>query len=86
MPSQIVYDLLNHLLDPACVRQDHLFMSRTTDDDGRVNGVAWHDGDAGHHTRTYRSDKGCFHLSLPFRESQAKGAAQVGVKLATPAA
>src|SRR6186713_989113 len=28
MPSQIVYDLLNEVIDPAGVRQDHLFMSR----------------------------------------------------------
>ncbi|MDP9001155.1 MAG: uracil phosphoribosyltransferase, partial [Myxococcota bacterium] len=34
IPSQIVYDLLNGLLDPSCVRQDHLFMSRTTDSQG----------------------------------------------------
>ena len=35
MPSQVVYDLLNDLLDPACVRQDHLFMSRATDAKGQ---------------------------------------------------
>src|SRR4051812_7521687 len=27
MPSQIVYDLLNEVLEPMGVRQDHLFMS-----------------------------------------------------------
>lgn len=47
MPSQIVYDLLNHVLDPSSVRQDHLFMSRTTDDSGRVTGATWHDAKIG---------------------------------------
>jgi len=47
MPSQIVYDLLNELLDPSCVRQDHLFMSRTTDAEGRVTGATWHDAKIG---------------------------------------
>jgi uracil phosphoribosyltransferase len=45
--SQVVYDLLNELLDPACVRQDHLFMSRTTDPEGRVTGATWHDAKIG---------------------------------------
>lgn len=31
LPSQVVYDLLNTLLEPALVRQDHLIMSRTLD-------------------------------------------------------
>jgi uracil phosphoribosyltransferase len=47
MPSQVVYDLLNELLDPICVRQDHLFMSRVTDAEGRVTGTAWHDAKIG---------------------------------------
>ncbi len=47
LPSQIVYDLLNDLLDPACVRQDHLFMSRATDVDGHVTGATWHDAKIG---------------------------------------
>jgi uracil phosphoribosyltransferase len=47
VPSQVVYELLNDLLDPAGVRQDHLFMSRTTDASGRVTGVAWHDAKIG---------------------------------------
>src|SRR5580693_3158030 len=38
LPSQVVYDLLNDILDPTRVRQDHLFMSRTTDANGRVTG------------------------------------------------
>jgi len=47
LPSQIVYDLLNDILDPTRVRQDHLFMSRTTDAAGRVTGTAWHDAKIG---------------------------------------
>jgi uracil phosphoribosyltransferase len=47
MPSQVVYDLLNELIDPACVRQDHLFMSRATDAQGRVTGATWHDAKIG---------------------------------------
>ncbi|HEY6463341.1 MAG TPA: uracil phosphoribosyltransferase [Polyangiaceae bacterium] len=47
MPSQVVYDLLNELLDPAGVRQDHLFMSRATDADGKVVGATWHDAKIG---------------------------------------
>ncbi len=47
MPSQIVYDLLNEVLDPAGVRQDHLFMSRATDDEGKVIGATWHDAKIG---------------------------------------
>ena len=47
MPSQVVYDLLNELIDPASVRQDHLFMSRATDAQGRVTGATWHDAKIG---------------------------------------
>lgn len=47
VPSQICYEQLNELLDPALVRQDHLFMSRVTDDKGRVTGTAWHDAKIG---------------------------------------
>ncbi len=47
VPSQVVYELLNQLLDPACVRQDHLFMSRETDAVGRVTGAKWHDAKIG---------------------------------------
>lgn len=40
LPSMVVYDVLNHVLDPAGVRQDHLVMSRTTDEEtGQVTGV-----------------------------------------------
>lgn len=47
MPSQVVYDLLNEVLDPTGVRQDHLFMSRTTDLEGHVTGATWHDAKIG---------------------------------------
>jgi uracil phosphoribosyltransferase len=47
IPSQIVYDLLSDLLDPSCVRQDHLFMSRTSDAQGQVIGATWHDAKIG---------------------------------------
>jgi uracil phosphoribosyltransferase len=47
VPSQVVYEMLNDLLDPECVRQDHLFMSRVTDGAGRVTGAAWHDAKIG---------------------------------------
>ena len=47
MPSQIVYDLMNDVLDPSGVRQDHLFMSRATDADGKVIGATWHDAKIG---------------------------------------
>jgi uracil phosphoribosyltransferase len=47
VPSQVVYEVLNDILDPACVRQDHLFMSRMTDARGQVTGAAWHDAKIG---------------------------------------
>ena len=47
MPSQVVYDLLNQVLDADGVRQDHLFMSRATDADGKVIGATWHDAKIG---------------------------------------
>jgi uracil phosphoribosyltransferase len=47
MPSQVVYDLLNELLEPEGVRQDHLFMSRATDAGGHVTGATWHDAKIG---------------------------------------
>jgi uracil phosphoribosyltransferase len=47
MPSQVIYDLLNEVLDPSGVRQDHLFMSRATDAAGRVTGTTWHDAKIG---------------------------------------
>lgn len=47
MPSQAVYDLMNEVLDPALVRQDHLFMSRQTNEKGEVIGATWHDAKIG---------------------------------------
>lgn len=41
-PSQVCYDFLNEILEPGGVRQDHMLMNRTTDDEGRVSGVAIH--------------------------------------------
>lgn len=40
LPSQICYDTLNHSLDPARVRQDHLIVARTTDASQAVTGAA----------------------------------------------
>ena len=39
LPSGVFYDALNVLLDPAQVRQDHVFMNRVTGEDGQVVGV-----------------------------------------------
>ncbi len=39
LPSQVCYDLLNRLLDPRLVRQDHLVMARKTDAAHRVTGT-----------------------------------------------
>jgi uracil phosphoribosyltransferase len=47
VPSQVLFELLNEVLDPECVRQDHLFMSRQTDEDGKVTGALWHDAKIG---------------------------------------
>ncbi|MEJ7729481.1 MAG: uracil phosphoribosyltransferase [Polyangiaceae bacterium] len=47
MPSQIVFELMNDVLDPALVRQDHLFMSRQTNAQGEVIGATWHDAKIG---------------------------------------
>jgi len=40
LPSQICFDTLNQLLDPTGVRQDHLIMGRTVDEQSRVTGAA----------------------------------------------
>jgi uracil phosphoribosyltransferase len=40
LPALVTYEALNHVLDPRGVRQDHVVMSRTTDEEtGRVTGV-----------------------------------------------
>lgn len=46
-PSQVLFELLNEVLDPSCVRQDHLFMSRKLDEEGQVVGTEWHDAKIG---------------------------------------
>jgi len=40
LPSQVVFETLVHLLRPAQVRQDHVYMARVTDDHGVVTGVS----------------------------------------------
>lgn len=42
LPSQVAYDFLNQILDPAAVRQDHLHLGRMVDADGRVTGTGLH--------------------------------------------
>ena len=39
LPAQVCFDTLNHVLDPAGVRQDHLVMNRVTNDEGQVTGA-----------------------------------------------
>jgi len=39
LPGLRFYEGLNHLLAPENVRQDHIFMNRATDAEGRVTGV-----------------------------------------------
>lgn len=41
-PSQVCYDFLNEILEPAGVRQDHMLMNRTTDPQGHISGAAIH--------------------------------------------
>ena len=40
LPSQICFDALNMVLEPTGVRQDHISMARTTDDNERITGAA----------------------------------------------
>jgi uracil phosphoribosyltransferase len=47
VPSQILFELLNEVIEPECVRQDHLFMSRQTNEAGEVTGAMWHDAKIG---------------------------------------
>ena len=47
VPSQVVFDLMNEVLDPALVRQDHLSMSRKVNERGQVIGAVWHDAKIG---------------------------------------
>lgn len=39
LPASVCFDALNHVLDPAGVRQDHLVMNRVVDQDGQVVGA-----------------------------------------------
>jgi uracil phosphoribosyltransferase len=39
LPSQVSFDFFNRILDPNFVRQDHVVMSRTTDEKERVTGA-----------------------------------------------
>jgi uracil phosphoribosyltransferase len=41
-PSQVCFDFLNEIIDPAGVRQDHMLMGRTTDETGQIKGAAIH--------------------------------------------
>lgn len=42
LPSQVSFDFFNRILDPNFVRQDHVVMSRTTDEKERVTGAQLH--------------------------------------------
>ena len=42
LPGICFFDGLNRLLEPGGVRQDHVFMNRATDTEGRVTGVDLH--------------------------------------------
>lgn len=39
LPSQVCFDLLNHAIEPECVRMDHVFMNRKVNEQGQVIGV-----------------------------------------------
>ena len=47
LPSQVCFDFLNKTLEPQGVRQDHVIMARTTDDEGRVTGSHFGDSKIG---------------------------------------
>jgi uracil phosphoribosyltransferase len=47
VPSQICYDMLNRILQPELVRQDHVVMSRMTDSNGKVTGSHFGDSKIG---------------------------------------
>ncbi|MGD9765617.1 MAG: uracil phosphoribosyltransferase [Candidatus Binatia bacterium] len=47
LPSQVCYDFLNRTLMPELVRQDHVVMSRLTDEQGRVKGAHFGDSKIG---------------------------------------
>ncbi len=39
LPSQVCYEMLNDLMNPRLVRQDHIFMNRVADASGKITGV-----------------------------------------------
>ena len=39
LPSQICFDVLNTVLEPQGIRQDHVIMARTVDENDRVTGA-----------------------------------------------
>ena len=39
IPSTIIFNRLCHIFPPERIRQDHVFMNRKTDEEGRVTGV-----------------------------------------------
>lgn len=39
LPSMTVFDMLNESLNPEVIRQDHVIMQRSTDDEGQVTGA-----------------------------------------------
>lgn len=41
-PSQVCYDFLNEILEPSGVRQDHMLMARTMDEEGHIEGATIH--------------------------------------------
>ena len=41
LPSEICFETLNYTLNPDGVRQDHVFMSRKTDENNKVIGSDW---------------------------------------------
>lgn len=47
LPSQVCYDFLNKTLTPRLVRQDHVVMARTLDEDGKVTGAHFGDSKIG---------------------------------------
>jgi len=47
LPSQVCYDFLNKTLNPKLVRQDHVVMSRITNDHGKVTGSHFGDSKIG---------------------------------------
>ncbi len=47
VPSQVCFEFLNRVLNPALVRQDHVVMARTTDTEQHVTGARFGDSKIG---------------------------------------